>query len=368
MMMLVALALALQDPTLAQDSRPDPMPGISPAPKKSKKQQNQEDLPGATKPVPEDMNKEGKQKREDYDLGFRVGMMLEYNDNIIRLDDDELREFRDGTKPEKYRIRRPEDLIYSPWGEIDMAFHVLDEASRAGLRVTGHFYQANSFASNAAFTPFVKGKHYSLEYTYEPSVYRREYRDLDTGVFESAFYDLHLFEAALKIPVAETVVIRPKAGVEIRDYDDPFSFRSSIAPFIAPRVTLVLWDVFEPFVGYEFVYNDAFATGVQPDTSYYQNGVEIGASSKVARGLELEIKYRLEYRSYTTNNDASFDSHAGRSDVRNRLMAGVVWKATAGLSFEASITQWVVDSTVKDPDEDSDWSRRQYLLGVMYAF
>lgn len=347
MILLTALALALQEP---------------------RKQQSQEDLPGAARPRPEDLHEEGKKKKEDYDLGFRVGMTLEYNDNIIRLDADEFREFRDGTKPEKYRIRKPEDWILSPWGEIDMAFHVLDEASRAGFRVTGHFYQANSFASNAAFTAFVKGKPYSLEYTFEPSVYRREYRNLDTGVFESAFYDDHLFEAAVKIPIQAAVVIRPKAGVEIRDYDAPFTFRSSVAPFIAPRVVLVLWDVFEPFVGYEFVYNDAFATGVQPDTSYYENGVEIGASSKVAKGLEFEVKYRFDRRVYTTDNDASFDSHAGRTDARNRFVAGVAWKAAPGLSFEASFTQWVIDSTVKDPDEDSDWSRRQVLLGVMYAF
>jgi hypothetical protein len=367
MMMLVALALAFQEPTIAQE--PDPIPEVAPHPKKRKKQQqDQEDLPGAVRPKPEDMNREGKKKRDDYDLGFRVGMTLEYNDNIIRLDEDDLKAFHDGTKPEKFRIKSPEDWIFSPWGEIDLALHVFGEPSRVGLRVMGHLYQSNTFASNEAFTVFLKGKPYSLEYTFEPSVYRREYRNLDTGVYESAFYDDHLFEAAVKIPASEVVMFRPKAGVEIRDYDAPFTFRSSVAPFVAPRVIFAVSDLFEPFFQYEFVYNQAFASGVQPDTTYYQNGVEVGVSSKVARGLEFEVKYRYEHRLYTSDNDPSFDSHAGRKDARNRFTVGGLWKAAEGLSIEASFTQWVVDSTVKDPDEDSDWSRRQVLLGFMVVF
>ena len=215
---------------------------------------------------------------------------------------------------------------------------------------------------------FIKGKSYSVEYTYEPSVYRKEYRDLDTGVYESAFYDDHLVEAMLKIPVHESVVIRPRAGVEIRDYDAPFTYRSSVAPFIAPRAVMRLLEYLEPFVQYEFIYNVAFASGLQPDTSYYQNGFELGVRSPFLPGMEAEVKYRIEHRVYTSKNDPSVDSHAGRSDWRNRLVAGFTWKPTPGLELEASFAQWVVNSTMDNPDEDSDWNRREYTLGVMYAF
>jgi hypothetical protein len=368
MTMLFLLALALQVP-VAQDPKPEPLPAPEPVPvpKKKKKKQQEEELPGATQTKPEDL-KEGKKKREDYDVRFRVGLDVEYNTNIIRLDDDDLKAFKEGTKPEKFRINQPEDWIFSPWGEIDVALPLFGETSRAGLRLTGHLYQANSFASNEAFMAYLKGKSYSLEYTFEPSIYRREYRNLDTGVFESAFYDDHLVEALWKVRVGESIAIRPKAGVEIRDYDSPFTFRSSVAPFIAPRAVLRLAEYFEPFVQYEFVYNQAFASGVQPDTSYYQNGVELGIGSRILPELEAEVKYRIDHRIYTTNNDSSVDSHAGRKDWRNRLVAGVTWKASASLELDASFAQWVVNSTVQDPDEDSDWDRREFSMGVMVAF
>jgi len=377
---IVLLLLALQEPSLTQETPPAlsaPDPSASAAPeakpkKKHKKQEQEGELPGAARPHPEDL-KQKKPKREDFEVQIRAGMTVEYNDNIIRLDKRDMEAFENGTKPQKFRIDQPQDWIYSPWGEINMALHLFEEPSTTGLRVTGHLFQANTFASNEEFTAFLKGKHYSIEYTFEPNVYRREYRDLDTGVYESAFYDDHLVELAMKIPVEKTVTIRPKAGVEIRDYDAPFAYRSSVAPFVAPRAMLTLLSELQPFVQYDFVWNDAFASGVQPDTSFYQHGVEVGIVSKIAHELEFEVNYRFEWRTYTTNNDPAFDpSHAGRTDDRTRIETKIEWKALPTLTIEASFTYWSVLSSIPGKpdlaDEDSDWRRREYMLGVAYTF
>jgi hypothetical protein len=379
LLVLVALALQEAEPSVAQDPKPalsgsDPAPGTEPVKKKKKhkKQEQEGELPGAAHPTPADF-KVKKPKKEEYQLDFRAGLVMEYNDNIIRLDKRDLERLKDGTKPEKFRITQPDDWIYSPWVEADLALHVLGEPSTTGLRVTGHYFQVNSFASNGALNAFLKSKDFNLEYLFEPNVYRREYRNLDTGIYESAFYDEHLLEAAVKIRVEKVVTFRPKIGVEIRDYDAPFQYRSSVAPFVAPRATLTLWKELEPFVGYDFVWNDAFATGVQPDTSYVQNGVEIGIHSRVIRQVQLEANYRYEYRVYTTKNDPSFDpSHADRTDHRSRIEARIEWKALPNLSLEFSYAHWVVLSNMPGKpdlaDDDSNWRRNVYLLGVTYIF
>jgi hypothetical protein len=367
MSLLLLVLLALQESQVAQD------PGILPdAPmKKRRKQDPGDEPPGAARPRAEDL--ERKPKREDYDPAFRVGMTLEYNDNIIRLDKRDVDAFENGTNPGKFRIQERQDWIYSPWVEADLAMGFLGQSGRAGLRVTGYVYQVNSFASHAALNAFIKSKAYSIDYTYEPGIYRREYRNLDTGIYESAFYDDHLLEAALKIPIEGVVLFRPKAGVEIRDYDAPFRFRTSIAPFVAPRATLTILEELQPFFQYDFEWNEAIASGLQPDTSYYQNGIEAGVLSKLARTVELEVKYRAEYRVYTTTNSPLVDpSHAGRRDIRTRIVAGVLWKAMPGLSVEASYIRGVVDSDVPGkPDlsnEESNWRRNQVLLGFTYVF
>jgi hypothetical protein len=352
---------------------PDPDGDTKKKKKKHKKQDQEGELPGAVRPTPEEVKGKKKPKKEDYQVDFRVGLWFEYNDNIIRLDKKDLEAFDSGSNPQKFRISSPGDFIYSPWGEADMALHVFGEPSTAGLRVTGHLYQINSFASNEALSAFLKSKDYNIEYTYEPNIYRREYRNLDTGLYESAFYDDHLFAGALKFPIEKWVLLRPKIGVEIRDYHAPFQYRSSVAPFVSPRAVLTLWKEIEPFIQYDFEWNNAFATGVQPDTSYYQNGVEVGAFSRVVRGLEMELKYRFEHRVYTTTNDPSFDpSHAGRTDDRSRIVARAVWKLLPTLNLEASYAHWVTLSNIPGKpdltDEDSNWRRNEYMLGVAYSF
>lgn len=373
MHLLIALVLALQEAEVAQDPQDPAAPVEAPVKKKHKKkaQDPTQEPPGAARPTPEDL--ERKPKRPDYDPLFRVGMTLEYNDNIIRLDKRDLRAFDNGTNPDKFRIEEPEDWIYTPWAEADLAMGFLGDNGRAGLRVTGYIYQVNSFASHGALSAFIKAKTYSLEYTYEPGIYRREYRNLDTGVYESAFYDDHLLEAAMKVAVWEDVLFRPKAGVEVRDYDSPFRYRTSFAPFISPRLAFPLMEELQPFLQYDFEYNYALAVGVQPDTSYYQNGVEIGVLSKVAKNVELEAKYRLEYRVYTTSHSADVDpSHAGRTDVRSRIVAGATWKPLPGLTLDVTYIRGVVDTEEPGkPDlsnEESNWRRNQYLLGFSYVF
>jgi hypothetical protein len=369
MHLLIVLVLALQEAEVAQDPS---APADVPVKKhKKKKQDPTQEPPGAARPTPEDLQK--KPKRADYDAVFRVGMTLEYNDNIIRLDKRDLRALEDGTNPDKFRVEQPQDWIYAPWGEADVAMSFFGDNGRAGLRVTGYIYQVNSFASHAALSAFIKAKTYSLEYTYEPGIYRREYRNLDTGIYESAFYDDHLFEAAMKVPVWEGVLFRPKGGVEIRDYDSPFRYRTSFAPFIAPRMAFPFLPELQPFVQYDFEYNYALAVGVQPDTSYYQNGGEFGVVSKLSKEWELEVKYRAEYRVYTTSHSAEVDpSHAGRTDFRTRIVAGATWKPMPGISVEATYIHGVSDTSEPGkPDlsnEETSWRRNQYLLGFTYVF
>jgi hypothetical protein len=59
-------------------------------------------------------------------------------------------------------------------------------------------------------------------------------------------------------------------------------------------------------------------------------------------------------------------------DDRTRFEARAQWKALPNLSLEVSFTYWIVLSNVPGKpdlsDEDSNWRRREYLLGVTYTF
>src|SRR6185503_8176679 len=103
MTLLILALLTLQESQVVQDSPVVQESSDVPAKKhKKKKQDPTQEPPGAATPKPEDL--ERKPKREDYDPAFRVGMSLEYNDNIIRLDKRDLRAFDAGTNPDKFRI------------------------------------------------------------------------------------------------------------------------------------------------------------------------------------------------------------------------------------------------------------------------
>ncbi len=343
-----------------------------PAPARKKlKSQDPPDGPQEERPRPTDYK--ARRGMEDLDVKYRVGIDLEYNDNFIRLDRKDFEAFQDGTKPEKFRIRQPDDFIYSPWAEAAVGVEVAGLPSLAGLRLTGYVYQENTFATHEAVNLFLKGKPYELEYTYEPDIYRREYIDIDTGRYASAFYDDHLFEFSMKFPVQRWLLVRPKAGLELRDYDAPFGYRSSVAALLSPRATFTVLPWLEPMVQFDFDYTSAFAVGIQPDVSYCQNGFEVGWLLKPAPKWELEFKYRYEYRIYTTSLDVGTDpSHSGRTDDRHRIVLKNEWKAARNLRVDATFTYWAIQSHLPGKpdlqDEDSTWRRHSYVLGFTYTF
>ncbi|HXG60829.1 MAG TPA: hypothetical protein VNO22_05625 [Planctomycetota bacterium] len=306
-------------------------------------------------------------------FGGRAGIDLTYNSNILRLDDRDVERLEDGTRPDKFRIEQPDDFIVSPWAEGSMEFSLLDAPATAGLRARAHLYQANSIANYEELTLFLRRAPAEISYTFMPDVYRREYRNLDTGEFESAFYRDHLFEAEVRTRPWQAVTVRPKACLEFRDYDAPFNHRDSIFYGLGARAGVdVLRDV-ELLLEYEFVLNDSFARSFQPDVSYQEHALEPGVAVRPLRGVELKASYRFADRRYTTDNRPAVDpGHADREDDRRRASLGARWRVSSAVTLEAEARFTRVDiSLPHDPgatDEETSWNREEYVLGFTYRF
>jgi hypothetical protein len=363
-MMLASLALA------AAVQAADPVRSPAPASGPAKALQEPQDLP----PNPLDPRPEKAPARKGpEELRVRGGLRIAYNSNIIRLSEKEIDQLESGTRPDKYRIDEVDDIIFTPWGEISLRLDLFADPSRAGLRLKGHLFQHATFASHGEVDLFFEHENLEVEYSYENSIYRREYRNLDTGLFESAFYDEHQLEGSYRIRVAEDVRLKPKLGLRLRDYDDPFNHRDAVEvePALQGVYEAAPWLKLSAELGLAF--QDAFASSSQPDTSYRETFAEAKATALPHKTVELSAAYRLADRRYTTNNDPAVDpGHRDRTDDRRLATLAVLWKISKTVQVDAAAKFTRVSSdTPSEPDatsEETDWSRDEYLVGVQVAF
>ena len=365
MLATLALAVALQDVDAARSSVPaSGSPRTGPG-----RQDPQEPPPKPLEPTPA---KPAKAKTTG-EVRVQSGLEVAYNSNITRLSEAQIDELESGTRPDKYRIDAPDDILVSPWVEVATDLDLFADPSRAGVRVQGHFYQDNSFANYAEFGLFFRHQEFELEYEYGHELYRREYKNLDTGLFESAFYDEHQLELSYRFRPHEIVRIKPFVDLRLRDYEDPFNHRDAIEYYFAAEglVEATPWMKLSLEIGYAI--QDAFASTGQPDTSYQEAGVEAKVAVLPHKSVELSASYRLEDREYTTDNDPAADpGHRDRTDDRRLAILGALWKISKSVHVDAAAKFTRVDSdTPADPgasSEETDWDRNEYVLGVQVTF
>ena len=339
---------------------------LSPAPAPKKKQQQEQP------PPPEALQPQEKPAKPPPEPArFRAGGEFGYNSNIIRLSESEIDELDAGTRPEKYRVKEPDDFIWSPWFEAAMR---IEGDGLVGLRAWYHVYSRNSFASHPQLDTFLQlgGGDFELAYSFEHDIYKREYRNLDTDVFESAFYDDHRLDASYRIKASDVVRLKPEIGVGAEDYDAPFNHRDALLfrLGIEGEWRATGWLRFGLEYGFEL--QNAFASSSQPDTSYQQNGIEAKVKVLPSKVVDIVLAWRIADREYTTSNDPAVDpGHRDRSDDRRRWRLQLTWSATASVLIDVEARFTDVDSDKPHDDntpEETDWDRDEYILGLRIAF
>lgn len=372
-------ATPVERPT-APAAAPAPAEPMPAKPKKEKKKDAAKAVPQDEhpaqdeKPSTELLKKGGKKHQADeHPFSFKVGAELEYNDNVIRLDKRDIEAFNDGTKPDKFRITSVDDMIYTGSVEGTMGLRLFDHPADAGLGFMAHFFQVNTFMNYEDVVAFLKSKLYEVKFTWEPHVYRREHRDLDTGLYESAFYSDYDLELSAKLHPWSFLQVKPKFDVEFRKYDAPFEFYDTIYYAFSPRATAELYPWLYVFLEFEVVLADSFATDLQPDDSYLEWGIEPGVTVKPMKGLEFSARYHFAKREYTTSNDPFIDpNHAGRVDDRQHFKLKGQWKALQGVTINAEYAY--TDVQTSKPfrpditDDEWSWKRNLFTFGVTYQF
>jgi hypothetical protein len=371
-MELVLMLILIRQEAEPQSARDAASPPTAPAfrrlrPERRAPQEGPQEPP----PLPEPPGRRA--PREPDPVKFRAGLDLTYNSNILRLSDRDLDRLEDGSRPEKFRIDEPDDLIASPWAEAALAVRLFDDPSLVGLRAQAFVYTQNSVASHQEVAVFFKHRPWEFTYALRPEVYRREYRNLDTGEFESAFYTEHRFEGTVETRPFDVLRADPKLGLEFRDYDAPFNHRDSMFYTLGVELVAEALPWLDVTLEYEFVRNDAFASDFQPDTSYVEHGLEPGVAVRPVKDLELVLRYLIAAREYTTGNSPAVDpGHADRSDDRRRTTLRARWRASALLSVEAEARFTNVDTSLPNDsgatDEETTWSRDEVTLGVTLRF
>src|SRR5687767_14290631 len=162
-----------------------------------------------------------KQKGEELEAVFQGGILISFDDNILDLNNKQVRQLESGNRPEKFRIDEPDDLVYTPWIEVELKARLFKEPTTFGLEIQSHTYQANSIASYEEYKVSAKqgvGKHEAgIEYSVDWDCYLRELETLPDQ-WESATYTEHEAELFYRHRFAEAMTLRGAAGFALRDF------------------------------------------------------------------------------------------------------------------------------------------------------
>jgi hypothetical protein len=311
-------------------------------------------------------------------VDVKAGTELGYDDNILDLNDKNVEQLENGTRPEKFRIDDPGDFVTSVWVDLKVTGKVLlADPVTAGLEIQPYFYSSNSIANFEEYTLFVRqpvGKHEAgIEYDLERDVYYRELEIVVPGpnLWESAYYDEHEVELYWKHDLPHGIALKPSAGWRFRNFNSTFDYRDRDGLVLGLEASIRIGRDWRAFVSYEWSDLEADAGPTDPDTSYLQNEIEVGGAVELLeKKLDLSLKWRVAFRDFTTTNTPANDpSHADREDVRQRITFEARWKVGKGWALSArwefrdvdSDQPW--DTDPADPD-GGDSTRNVYLLGV----
>ena len=328
----------------------------------------------------------GKPRKEAVDVSVRSGTELIYDDNILDLNNKQIRQLENNTKPEKFRIDDPDDLVYSIWAELRLKGRFIGDTTHAGLKVQPYFYQSSSIANYEEYEVYVRqdlGRHQAgIEYQLDRDVYLRELEHTFTDSnsitvteWESARYMEHEVEPYYLHQISPLVSVRGSAGWRAKEFDSPFDFRDIDGYFASVGPIVQLGKEIQAFLRYEFSSLNAKASSLDPDTSHRQHEIEAGGEVELFKVVEISLRYRLGFREYTSHNDPTTidPSHVDREDVRHKLAFRVRWKLTPSWSLRLEYVYRRVDSDRPHDDnattnEPGDSARNTVMIGATFVF
>jgi opacity protein-like surface antigen len=326
-----------------------------------------------------------KQDPQAVDVTIKTGTEIAYDDNFLDLNNKQIKQLQDGTgAPGKFKIDKPEDFVYSVWAEIKVKGKWIGDTTHAGVKVRPYFYLSNSIANYEEYELYVRqdlGKNEAgIEYQLDQDAYLREIRHTVTqgGItiqpYDSARYMEHEIEPYYTHHLSDLFELRGSAGYRLKDFNSPFDFRDLSGFFVAAGPIVNLGKGFSAFLRYEFSDLTSEASSTEPDTSYRQHEIQIGGAIELFKNMELTLKYRMQFREYTTTNTPANDpDHADRDDLRHKVSFKARWKLSKSWAIRLEYSYWLVDSHRPFADETvtsepGDSTRNVVSIGATFAF
>ena len=323
---------------------------------------------------------------------LRLSVQAGYDDNILQLSEDELREFEEDPDPDQFLIESTDDVITRARAELRWETNLWKERRTYwSARITAYIYATNDVKDYEEYLVGVDqeihrpSRHRSwveLEYTRTPSRYSREITDDDaalaagTRIRESLIQETDEYWLSYRQRIlGRALELEGGYRLEVMEYGTHFPERDAV------RSTWVLQGRSEPLetwpfqftISEEFGTNDAegnlaSTTFEDDDPSYTFYTTTIQAEFPWSGG-HFEAEIEIEYRNYTTDNPLDtvrFD----REDDRRTYTGRVEQTLSPGLLSFAEYRRRDVDADLPREaaatDEDTDYVEDLVLLGIRW--
>ena len=301
------------------------------------------------------------------------GIDQKYDDNILFLSDGSIRQFKSGSAPQQFRIKRVDDQVSVPWTEL----RTQRGQAEFGIGARLNFYANNSVKNYEQFHAYLghrNGTKSSLRFTYRwlHGGYAGELTDPDTGSPASVFYDVHELEVRYRYRCSPTVTIAPELAPRLRVYNGTLDDARTRAGVDAKFPTYVRA---APWLRLDFDVDLEYLRALSPrdnyDPSAFRYYFEVGTLIEPV-GTELDLSPSIRYgqRRFTTSGSGSGNStFSGRVDNLYQLQLEAEYHFSTGVSLRGAYEHNGVKAGVLTLlDENTSFRRNVYTAGLTLRY
>jgi hypothetical protein len=315
-----------------------------------------------------------------------------YDDNILNYSDWDLQRFEHGTQPFPAEVTATDDWVNSLGVRLYRDFSLSKQfkfrpyyAGRVTLYAVNPQKngQVHTFMGRLAY----KSRAYlTLKYHYQPKTYLRVYKDLDTGEFHPAEFDLSRPSLSARVRY-KPVELEAEIGRETTYYNGYFTEFDSRAAFYSLTGFYTIIENLETSLGYAYKVSDNIgydpSAQVGPlnptvdseygNADFQENRFFLACSYQLPLNsywiwtLSLDVQHGWRY--YQTQRPPRDDPfHAGRKDRRDSISPALSISPAPDLELGLRFTYELRRTDSPDPDvaRVKDYDSRSFEFTFVY--
>lgn len=309
-------------------------------------------------------------------LDIRIGLELQYDDNVFQYSDKDLNNFKNG--PAKFgTLNSPKDLLWIPSLKASYRIrHKLD--TRMTFQIEPKFHQQNTIRNYQVYTARIEQElpwrsELGLRYLLVPRFFLRPLADPPNQsiIYNNADFTLQTIKLSFDKTFKKGFNAEVLGVYEKKDYNPDFDERDTTVISGGVKLRLSPNRTFKVTLGTDYEQGTAKGendASINSDISYTQWSAYIKPSTQLSNQISLDFGYTYASKHFTTDLTADI-SHANRDDITQTTE--VQFKTRFAKRLDARLDYERLDKKSNKTGVDvefASFSENRVIAGFLFEF